>query len=180
MEMNQETLLMIAGFGGLFLGMAVSPNGLFKQTIKLIEMQPEINDAVYSVKILNEDIESKTKKVENLQLSIAELDEVHAQILERINFVQNNSELAKVDEMKEYSDKLSKLQETIKKLHTKNEKKFNMAALINIVQGLYLSLYNVELTVREVSDLINSGFGTNGSFGAISMSPSQSNNRPSM
>lgn len=180
MEMNQEILLLLAGLVGLILGMSVSPKGLLKQTIKVLEIQPELNDAVYSVKTLNEDIESKNRRIENLQLSISELDEVHAKLLERIQFIQNNSELAQVDEMREYSDKLSKLQDTIKKLHSKNEKKFNMAALINIVQGLYLSLYNVELSVREVSDLINSGFGTNGSFGAISMTPTQSNSRPMM
>lgn len=180
MELTQEVWLYIAVFTGVIIGMVLTPKNILKELFALSKINVDMNTTIQSLSILNKELELKTSQVENLNLSIHELEEVHMELVERIDFMKTNDDLVKLDELKEASKKFEKLQETIKRLQGKNESKFNMASLINMIQSLYFDLYNQELSIKEVSNLMNSGFASTGSFGGMNMNQTKSTRKPMM
>ena len=131
---KRRSVSMIAG---LILGIVSSPKNLLSDVFRLLQIQIEVNEAVKTLHILNSEIEVKNHTIETQKLSIDELDDVQAQLQERIQYIQQSGELAKLEQMREEAAKLQKLHETLKQIGAKHEQRFNIASLINFIQNLW-------------------------------------------
>jgi uncharacterized coiled-coil protein SlyX len=169
-NLNQDQIIVIVAIASVLIGFLLTPSNVLREVFALIEKQVDVDNVVYTLKTLNEEYSFKKQKIEDLSLSIVELESVLEQMHERIKFVSSSGELQKLEDLEQQSIELKKLQTNIKSLKGRNEQKFNMAALISLVQSLYLDLYNQEISVKEVANLLNSGFGGTG-VGGFGMSP---------
>jgi uncharacterized coiled-coil protein SlyX len=164
-NLNQDQIIVIVAIASVLIGFLLTPSNVLREVFALIEKQVDVDNVVYTLKTLNEEYSFKKQKIEDLSLSIVELESVLEQMHERIKFVSSSGELQKLEDLEQQSIELKKLQTNIKSLKGRNEQKF-----ISLVQSLYLDLYNQEISVKEVANLLNSGFGGTG-VGGFGMSP---------
>ena len=175
---SNEMIFILSALVGLILGITLPKQGLLKEVFKLIELNIETKEAVYLIKSLNEEIQDKEELIETQKLSVAELEEVRLELIDRIEFLKDSPELKELEKLEIQSEKLKKLQDTIKSLKSKNEQKFNMSALINLVQSLYYDLYKENISIKEISNMINSELNTDGdSFGGQNLNLKSNNKR---
>lgn len=164
-------LLVATAIAGLVIGFLLTPRNILTEIIELIKLQPNLNTAKEILDRLSSEIQEKEEENQDLEMMVFDQQNKIEELKQRAAHIKESGELAKLSELSTQKQKLEKLKQTVSNLRGKNIHKFNVAALINLVQNLYFDLYQQEISIGEVNSMLNSSFGSNSSFGNMGITP---------
>lgn len=122
---------------------------------KLFSEHKEIVQLANHIDVINDEYNDKRHRVEELEDEIYQLSQELAREKQRLEFLKNSPELKSLEDVKEEISKLEQIKKTFKQINQTQMKRFSVVILVNIVKELYKELYNIDLSTKEVEDMIN-------------------------
>lgn len=180
------TLTVGIGMGAFLLGYIAHSNNTHKASTKSIDTMLDQNREVITlsstIEILNRDIDKKNIRIAELAEEINHQRENIDRLIQRAEYVRNSAELEKLDELAKTTKNLRRIKENLSKIQGKNAEKFNTGVLITIVQTLHEHIYDKELDLLGVQELIatfsdcdNSSSGGSSGSGVMDNKPVKAN-----
>ncbi len=146
------------GMGAFLLGYIAHSNNTHKASTKSMETMLEQNKEVITLsstlEILNRDIERKNNLIAELEGEASHQQDNINRLLERADYIRNSGELEKLDELAKTTKNLRRIKENLSKIQGRNVDRFNIGVLISIVQTLHDYIYNEELDLLGVQQLM--------------------------
>jgi chromosome segregation ATPase len=122
---------------------------------RLFSEHKEVVQLSNHIDVINDEYNDKRHRVEELEDEIHQLSQELAREKQRLEFLKNSPELKSLEDVKEEISKLEEIKKTFKQINQTQMKRFSVVILVNIVKELYKELYNIDLSTKEVEDMIN-------------------------
>jgi predicted nucleic acid-binding Zn-ribbon protein len=122
---------------------------------KLFSEHKEVVQLANHIDVINQTYHDRRHQVDDLEDEIYQLSQELAREKQRLEFLKNSPELKSLEDVKEEISKLEQIKKTFKQINQTQMKRFSVVILVNVVKELYKELYNIDLSTKEVEDMIN-------------------------
>jgi hypothetical protein len=155
---EQIYLYLIGGFIlGLILRTTNKQNEMDKYLSKieiLINNNTDVIDLSSTISNLAIDIDNKKEILLELEAELENSQLAINRNMDRIEYLKNSGELKKLESLNQTVQNLNSIKSNLVSIQKKKEYRFNVAVLVSIVQELFEELYNEELDLLGVQDLM--------------------------